>query len=191
MSRLIGDLLDVSRVSTGKLRIERRLVDLKDVLNAAAEAARPSMDARLQHFTVRIPTSPLDLYGDPVRLAQIFSNLLDNASKYSAEEADITLAATGDQGSVQITVSDTGIGMSAEVLATIFEPFVQDAAAIEFNSSGLGIGLTVVRELVAAHGGIILAHSAGVNLGSSFVITLPRKPDTSLTPSVRVLCPLP
>jgi diguanylate cyclase len=183
MSRLVGDLLDVSRVSTGKLRLERRLVDLKDVLDAAVAECRPSMDARLQHFTVRIPAGPLDLYGDPVRLTQIFSNLLDNASKYSTEGADIGLSATQAESFIVITVSDSGIGMSSEALATIFEPFMQDATAIEFNGTGLGIGLTVVRELVAAHEGTIIARSPGAALGSTFVVTLPRASETRTTPS--------
>jgi len=174
MSRLVGDLLDVSRVNTGKLRLERRLVDLRDIIDAAVAACRPSMDARLQHFTVQMSPVALDVYGDPVRLAQILSNLLDNASKYSMEGADIGLSAMQAEGCIAITVSDTGIGMSAHVLGTIFEPFVQDAAAIEFNGTGLGIGLTVVRELVAAHGGTIVARSAGAGSGSVFIVTLPR-----------------
>lgn len=178
MSRLVGDLLDVSRVSTGKLRLERRMLDLKDILDAAVEACRPSMDARLQHFTVHIPAGPLDLYADPVRLTQIFSNLLDNASKYSPEGVDIGLSAMQAESSFVITVSDRGIGMSPEALATIFEPFVQDATAIEFNGTGLGIGLTVVRELVAAHEGTITARSPGATLGSTFVVTLPRARET-------------
>jgi signal transduction histidine kinase len=178
MSRLVGDLLDVARVSTGKLRLERQMVDLKGILDAAVAECRPSMDARLQHLTVQIPASPLDLYGDPVRLAQIFSNLLDNASKYSAEGADIGLSVMQAESSIVITVSDRGIGMSSDVLATIFEPFVQDAAAIEFNGTGLGIGLTVVRELVAAHEGTIVARSPGAALGSTFVVTLPRARET-------------
>jgi signal transduction histidine kinase len=179
MSRLIGDLLDVSRVSVGKLRIERRLVDIKEVLDVAVDSCRPSMDARIQHLTVNISSGPLDVYGDPVRLTQIFNNLLDNASKYSAGGVDIGLSALGQESSIEITVADMGIGMSAAILATIFEPFMQDAAAIEFNGTGLGIGLTVVRELVAAHEGTIVAHSAGATLGSTFVVTLPRAPPTS------------
>ena len=178
MSRLVGDLLDVSRVTTGKLRLERRMVDLKHVLDAAVAACRPSMDARLQHFTVQIPAVPLELYGDPVRLTQIFSNLLDNASKYSAEGADIELSAIQDENFIVVTVSDRGIGMSSAVLETIFEPFVQDATAIEFNGTGLGIGLTVVRELVAAHEGTIVARSPGASLGSTFVVALPRARET-------------
>jgi diguanylate cyclase (GGDEF)-like protein len=182
MSRLVGDLLDVSRVSTGKLRLERRTVDLKDVLDAAVAACRPSMDARLQHFTVQSPAGPLDLYGDPVRLTQVFSNLLDNASKYSADGADIGLSVMQAESFIEITVSDRGIGMSSEVLATIFEPFVQDATAVEFNGTGLGIGLTVVRELVAAHEGTIIARSSGAAFGSTFVVTLPRAREMPTSP---------
>jgi diguanylate cyclase (GGDEF)-like protein len=174
MTRLIGDLLDVSRVSTGKLRLERRIVDIKHILEVTASTCRPSMDARLHRFTASIAAGSFEVYGDPVRLAQIFSNLLDNAAKYSPEGADIGLSALQSDDSIVITVSDTGIGMSPEVLTTIFEPFVQDATAVEFNGSGLGIGLTVVRELVSAHAGTIVAHSPGANLGSTFVVTLPR-----------------
>ena len=182
MSRLVGDLLDVSRVNTGKLRLERRMVDLKKVLDAVVAECRPSMDARLQHLTVHMPAGSLDYYGDSDRLTQIFSNLLDNASKYSNEGTDIGLSVTQTEGAIVVTVSDRGIGMSSDVLTTIFEPFVQDAAAIEFNGSGLGIGLTVVRELVAAHGGTIIAHSAGATFGSTFVVTLPRARETPAAP---------
>ena len=178
MSRLIGDLLDVSRVSTGKLRLEQQMVNLRDVLEAAVTTCRPSIDARLQRFTVSIAAGSLDMYGDPVRLTQIIGNLLDNASKYSPEGADIGLAVLQSDDSIVITVTDTGIGMPPEVLTTIFEPFVQDATAVEFHGGGLGLGLTVVRELVVAHGGSIVAHSPGGNLGSTFVITLPRTPET-------------
>jgi diguanylate cyclase len=174
MSRLIGDLLDVSRASTGKLRLEQQIVNVRDILEAAVTTCRPSIDARLQRFTVSIAAGSLDLYGDPVRLTQIVSNLLDNASKYSPEGADIGLSASQDDSSIVITVADTGIGMSPDVLTTIFEPFVQDAKAVEFNGGGLGLGLTVVRELVIAHGGSIVARSPGGNLGSAFVVTLPR-----------------
>lgn len=174
MSRLVGDLLDVSRVTTGKLRLERQTVEFAGIIDEAVAACRPGMDAHLQRFTVEVPPGPLELYGDPVRLAQILGNLLDNASKYTKDGADIALSVAAAGRSIIVTVSDTGIGISAEALSTIFEPFVQDAAAIEFNGTGLGIGLTVVRELVAAHGGTIVASSAGLGLGSKFTVTLPR-----------------
>ena len=173
MARLVGDLMDVSRVSTGKLRLECELLDLMDPINAAVSACRPGMDARLQHFTAQIGADAPLYFGDAVRLTQIFSNLLDNASKYSKQSSQIELSVVQSQSCFVITVRDTGIGMSAEMLATVFEPFVQDRAAVVFNGAGLGIGLTVVRELVTAHGGSIAAASDGPGLGSQFVVTLP------------------
>ncbi len=174
MSRLIGDLLDVSRMTTGKLRLEQRTVDLAVNIHAAVAASRPGINARLQHLAVELPSEPLHIYGDALRLTQIFSNLLDNASKYSKEGAEIQVSCEQLPDSIVIYVADGGIGMSPQVLATIFEPFVQDAAAIEFNGTGLGIGLTVVHELVLAHGGTVVARSAGLGLGSTFIVTLPR-----------------
>jgi diguanylate cyclase (GGDEF)-like protein len=178
MTRLVGDLLDVSRVTTGKLRLERRVVDLNGIIDEAVAAGRPAVDARLQHFTVQIPAGPLEFYGDPIRLTQIFSNILDNASKYTKEGGDIGISVTVSAASVVITVADSGIGMSAETLSTVFEPFMQDINAIEFSGAGLGIGLTVVRELIEAHSGTIAASSAGIGLGSQFMVTLPRTLDT-------------
>jgi diguanylate cyclase len=174
MARLIGDILDVSRMTTGKLRLEQRTVDLADSIRAAEAACRPDMDARLQHLAVQLPLESLHIYGDALRLTQIFVNLLDNASKYSKDGAEIKVSCEQLPGSIVICVADVGIGMTAQVLATIFEPFIQDTAAIEFNGTGLGIGLTVVHELVLAHGGTVVARSAGVGLGSTFVVTLPR-----------------
>jgi diguanylate cyclase (GGDEF)-like protein len=173
MARLISDLLDVSRVSTGKLRLERQTIDLMHTINDAVAASLPHMDSRLQHFTVRMTSGSLEFFGDSVRLMQIFCNLLDNASKFSNENAEIALSVAQTNGTIVISVTDTGIGMSAEALSRIFEPFVQDAKAVEFNGGGLGIGLTVVRELVLAHGGTITASSPGPDLGSTFVVTLP------------------
>jgi diguanylate cyclase (GGDEF)-like protein len=174
MSRLVADLQDVSRVSTGRLRLERRMVDLNGIVEEAVAASRPAMDARLQHFTVQIPAGPLEFYGDPLRLAQIFCNLLDNASKYTEEGGDIGLSVIASADSVVITVADSGIGMSAESLSTVFEPFMQDINTLEFSGGGVGLGLTVARELIEAHSGSIVASSAGIGLGSQFVVTLPR-----------------
>jgi signal transduction histidine kinase len=173
MVRLVGDLLDVARVSTGKLRIESRPVDMAGVIDAAVEACRPAMDTRLQHFSIQIPPRALEVNGDPVRLAQIFSNLLDNASKYTPDRGEIGLSVVVVGEAVVITVSDSGIGITAQALPNVFEPFAQDPHAIGFNGVGLGIGLTVVRELVVAHGGRVVASSAGSGRGSQFVVTLP------------------
>ena len=173
MARVVGDLLDVSRANTGKLRLERRVVDLAEIINATIDACRPTMDMRLQRFTLRLPERAIAMDADPVRLVQVFSNLLDNASKYTPEGGgiDLTIAIVGD--AVEITVSDSGIGISAEALPAVFEPFVQDGHAIGFNGAGLGIGLTVVRELVEAHGGSVVATSGGIGQGSRFVVRLP------------------
>lgn len=173
MSRMVGDLLDVSRVNTGKLRIESRTVDLIGLLDEAVDTCRPAMDARLQNFNVLLPARAIEVHGDPVRLAQVFNNLLDNASKYTPKGGDIRLVASVEGDEVQVMVSDNGIGITAAALERIFDPFVQDSHATAFDSSGLGIGLTVVRELVDAHGGTVRGMSPGPGFGSKFKVTLP------------------
>lgn len=173
MSRLVGDLLDVSRVNTGKLRLVYEVVEMAGIIDTAVETCRPAMDMRLQHFTVNLPARALEVYGDPIRLAQILCNLLGNASKYTQDGGEIALSVAVVNAAIEMTVSDNGIGITAEALPSIFEPFVQDSHAIGFNGVGLGIGLTVVRELVEAHGGSVVASSGGSGRGSQFVVTLP------------------
>lgn len=173
MSRLVDDLLDVSRVNTGKLRVLRQRVCLGPIIDSAVQACRPAMDTRLQSFTVQMPAESLEMDGDPVRLAQVLSNLLDNASKYTPDRGQVRLSVLREGQSVLIRLSDTGIGISAQALPRIFAPFVQDPHAVVFNGAGLGIGLTVVRQLIEAHGGTVVASSAGVGLGSQFTVTLP------------------
>ena len=177
MSRLVGDLLDVSRVNTGKLRIESRTVELLGLLDEVVDACRPAMDARLQRFEVSLPTCKIDVDGDPGRLAQVFTNLLDNASKYTPQGGEIRLTAAVTDAGVLVTVADNGIGITAESLSNIFEPFVQDPHATAFDGTGLGIGLTVVRELVNAHRGTVRVTSPGKGFGSQFKITLPMPGD--------------
>ena len=172
-SRLISDLLDVSGVSNGKLRLERRAVEMARLIDEVVEAFRPAIDLRLQHFRVLAHLDALPVFGDPLRLSQVLRNLLDNASKYTPQGGEIKLSAQRHGDALVITVSDTGIGISTRALRHIFEPFVQDAEAIAFDGSGLGLGLTVVRELVTAHGGQVDAHSAGPGRGSEFRVTLP------------------
>ena len=173
MAKLVDDLLDVSRTHTGKLRLERRVVEMAGVIDEAVESCRPAMDTRLQHFGIHVPLCALEVNGDPVRLTQILSNLLDNASKYTHVGGEIGLSVVVVDHAVVMTVSDSGIGITAEALPKVFDPFVQDTHAIGFNGFGLGIGLTVVRELVEAHGGHVIASSAGSGLGSQFVVTIP------------------
>ncbi|WP_283184456.1 sensor histidine kinase [Pseudomonas svalbardensis] len=173
MSRLVDDLLDVSRASTGKLRIDRRDVDIIQVLREAIDACRPLMSAQEQHFNVHLPNGILMVNGDPGRLAQILHNLLANAAKYTPTHGRIKLSVTVASDVLKITISDNGIGISAKALPFIFDPYVQDVHAVGFNGSGLGIGLTVVRELVEAHGGEVAGTSEGDGKGSEFVVTLP------------------
>ncbi|HEY1137559.1 MAG TPA: diguanylate cyclase [Xanthomonadaceae bacterium] len=183
MSRLIGDLLDLSRSSTGKLRLHFRDVDLLELINDVARASRHAMDTRLQRFHLDLPLQPITLVADPIRLSQILSNLLDNASKYTPEGGEIHLTAGMRGENVVISVADNGIGISAAGLWRVFEPFAQDTHAMAFNGQGLGIGLTVVKELVEGHGGTVDVVSAGVGLGSEFVLTLPLKHNRDQEPS--------
>jgi diguanylate cyclase (GGDEF)-like protein len=173
MSRLVEDLLDVSRVNAGKLRLEKEPVDMMRLIEDVVQACRPAMDSRLQLFDVRLAHEPLPVHGDPVRLTQILTNLLDNASKYTPERGEIHFSAMVREESVVLTVVDSGIGITSEALLTIFDPFVQEQHATLFNGAGLGIGLTVVRELVEGHGGQVSASSDGLGRGSRFVVSLP------------------
>lgn len=173
MLRLVNDLLDISRMNTGKLRLERQVVDLASIIDDAVDACRPAMDTRMQRFSVQVPARALEVDGDPVRLAQVLRNLLDNASKYTPKGGEIGLSVTVEGDAIVMTVSDSGIGIAADALSRVFEPFAQEPHAIGFSGAGLGIGLTVVRELVEAHGGTVVARSAGTGLGSQFIVTLP------------------
>lgn len=173
MARLVSDLLDLSRSHTGKLRLHLRSVPLAAVVDEAVSASRPTMDTRLQHFRLQLPSQPIVLEADPIRLVQILCNLLDNASKYTPGGGEISLSASIEEETVVIRIADNGIGISAEALDSVFELFAQDTHATGFNSQGLGIGLTVVKELVESHGGTVTVNSAGVGLGSEFVIGLP------------------
>ncbi|WP_421557971.1 sensor histidine kinase [Pseudomonas canadensis] len=173
ISQLVDDLLDVSRASTGKLRIHCREVDMLRILNAAVDTCSPVMIGRHQQFDVALPDASLLMNGDPVRLAQILHNLLGNAAKYTQVGGKISMVVTVEAEQVRISICDNGIGVTAKALPFIFDPYVQDAHAICFNSAGLGIGLTVVRELVEAHGGTVTGVSEGHGKGSEFVVMLP------------------
>ena len=173
MTRLVDDLLEGSRLSTGKLRMDCKEVNLCDVLDQAVASCRPGMESRQQHFSMHSTSEPVRMHGDPVRLAQVFSNLLDNASKYTPESGEIALDLTELDDCAVVTLRDNGIGISAEALPSIFDLFMQDVHALPHSNAGLGIGLAVVRELVEAHGGSVVAQSAGRGHGSEFVVTLP------------------
>jgi signal transduction histidine kinase len=173
MARLVDDLLDKSRLSTGKFRLDRCRVDMAAILEQAVETSRPAMERRRQQFKLELPSHALPVHGDPARLVQIFINLLHNACKFTPEGADITMSAAARGNEVKISVSDSGIGITAEALPHIFDLFAQDAHPLERSNDGLGIGLAVVRELVEAHDGTVTGSSIGSGSGSTFVVTLP------------------
>jgi signal transduction histidine kinase len=178
MSRMIDDLLDAARVTTGKLHIEHDRLDLREVLDIVMDMCNPVMAARQQAFSMRVPDRPLMLEGDLVRLTQVFTNLLNNASKYTPVHGTISLACVVNSlvegaGEVVVAVTDNGIGIPPEALPAIWEPFVQDSLAIGCSKEGLGIGLTLVRDLVLAHAGSVAASSAGEGQGSEFTVVLP------------------
>ena len=178
MTRVIDDLLDAARVATGKLHLDRARIDLREVFTNVVDVCQPMMDTRAQTFAARLPDRPLVVEGDVIRLTQVFTNLLANASKYTPVGGHIALdcrvEAPGEgAGAAVVTLTDDGIGISAEALPMIWEPFVQDPLAIGFSKEGLGVGLTLVRELVQAHGGSVGAVSAGEGQGSEFTVVLP------------------
>jgi diguanylate cyclase (GGDEF)-like protein len=173
LARLVDDLLDGSRITTGKLRLECRAVELAEILTLARETCQPAMQARKQHLDVDVPPTPVMTQADPVRLTQVFSNLLDNASKYTPAHGHISLSLVTQGNEAIVTVTDNGIGITAEALPHIFDLFMQDAGALTLHSGGLGIGLAVVRELVEAHNGSVVVRSDGRDKGSTFVVTLP------------------
>ena len=173
MVRLIDDLMDVSRITRGKIDLRKVSVDLAEVIAAAVETSRPLIDAANHTLEVALPAEALGLEADPVRLAQVFSNLLNNAAKYTDPGGRIRIAARREQDSAVVTVSDTGVGIAAESLSRVFDMFAQADARDRRSQSGLGIGLALARSLVEMHDGSIAATSEGEGKGSTFVVRLP------------------
>jgi signal transduction histidine kinase len=173
MGRLIGDLLDGSRVSAGKFRLERSNIDVGGAIRTAIETVQPAMDQRKHRFNFTSAAGPLWVHGDAMRLVQAIVNLLENAAKYTPEGGEISLSVVARGQMIEMTISDSGIGISAEALPHVFELFAQDPHAVAVSREGLGIGLAVVRDLIEAHGGSVVANSAGLGHGSEFVVLLP------------------
>jgi PAS domain S-box-containing protein len=173
MVRLVDDLLDVSRITTGKLEVHKERVDLVPLLWEAVEASRSLIDRRGHKITFTPPPDPVLLDADPIRLAQVFLNLLNNAANYSEPGGHIRLSACRDGNEVVVRVRDTGIGIPASDLPHVFEVFVQVDTAWRRAQGGLGIGLALVKEFVGLHGGRVEAHSDGPGKGSELVVRLP------------------
>ncbi|HEV7819803.1 MAG TPA: ATP-binding protein, partial [Burkholderiales bacterium] len=172
LRRLVDDLLDVSRIDTGKIELRRERILLSAVVKNALEAIRPSIESK-HELVVVLPPDDVYLDVDPARMAQVITNLLDNADKYTPAGGHISLSVMAQAHEVTIVVADTGIGIHSEMLNNIFDMFVQADSSFERPYGGLGIGLTLVKRLVEMHGGSIRAESAGPGKGSSFIVTLP------------------
>ncbi|HXG12062.1 MAG TPA: ATP-binding protein [Gemmataceae bacterium] len=178
LTRLVDDLLEVSRITRGKIRLQPELVDLAVVIHQAIEASRPLLDARGHRFSVALPSAPLPVHADVTRLAQVVTNLLNNAAKYTDEGGQIWLAVVREGDQAVIKVRDTGIGIPADLLPHVFEPFTQGHCSPDRSQAGLGLGLAVVRQLVEMHGGSVQAFSEGPGRGSEFVVRLPLLAET-------------
>jgi signal transduction histidine kinase/CheY-like chemotaxis protein len=173
MSRLLDDLIDIARITQNRLVLRSEWVQVQNVVDSAMETARPLADAKHHVLSARVAQPQQRVFADPVRLAQILSNLLNNAAKYTDPGGRVTLDVQGEGEWLRFAVTDTGIGMNAEALENVFAMFAQEQAALDRSEGGLGIGLALAKGLVELHGGSISATSAGPGAGSCFEVRLP------------------
>jgi PAS domain S-box-containing protein len=174
--RLVDDLLEVARITEGKIELRRAPLDLADVIGRAVETCRTQIEAAGHVLVLDLPPTPLPVHADAVRLSQVFANLLNNAAKYTESGGRIEVGARLDGDTIVATVSDNGVGIRGEMLPHVFDLFTQADDAGRHSQGGLGIGLTLVRSLVEMHGGTVEAHSEGMMAGSRFVVRLERMP---------------
>ncbi|CAK0776561.1 Histidine kinase [Gammaproteobacteria bacterium] len=173
LARLVDDLLDISRIVRGKITLRKERVELAHLVQQAQEAVRPIIEARKHRLTVRLPAYPVTFEGDAVRLSQVLQNLLDNAAKYTREGGDIELTATTNRRELVISVQDNGVGIPPDLLPRVFDLFQQGERSLDRSQGGLGIGLTLVQQMVKLHGGQVAACSPGLGQGSTFTVHLP------------------
>ena len=190
LTRLVDDLLDVSRITRGKVSLKREPVDVKATISHVIESLRPRIDARHQVIEIQLPAGPLEIEADAARVAQVLSNLVDNAVKYTPDGGRIVISATIVDEFASIAVADSGIGMAPDLVPRVFELFVQGERGLDRREGGLGVGLTIAKRLAELQGGTMSAGSAGEGLGSRFVVQLPlvrraAEPKTSPTPENR------
>jgi signal transduction histidine kinase len=183
LSRLVEDLLDISRISNGKISLRKQRIELATIVRSAIEASQPNLDAAGHAFTLRLPDKPVWLDADYTRMAQVIANLLNNAAKYTPAGGAISLGASDAGDHVQIEVTDNGVGIPVEMQSKIFQIFAQVDDHREYAAGGLGIGLALVRQLVGLHGGSISVRSGGQDEGSTFSISMPLAKDHAGQPS--------
>jgi signal transduction histidine kinase/CheY-like chemotaxis protein len=174
LTRLIDDLLDVSRITRGELELVREVVELAEIIARAIEMASPLLEKRLQRLAIDVPREGLLVDADPMRLGQVIQNLLNNAAKYSERGGDISIKARSTPEAIIVEVTDSGMGIAPELLPRLFDVFVQGQRTIDRAEGGLGLGLAIARSLCELHGGTISASSAGPGRGSTFTVRLPR-----------------
>jgi len=191
LTHLVDDLLDVSRIARGKITLKKERLDLVEVIKSVLETARDLILAKQQHLEVHLPEQPILLEADTVRLSQVLLNLLDNASKYSLEGGRIEVDVQPLGAEVEIQVRDNGTGIPAELLPSIFDLFQQGTRNLDRSQGGLGIGLTLVKQLVEMHGGRVTASSPGAGQGSTFSIRLPTIADATTFPASEAPTPSP
>jgi two-component system CheB/CheR fusion protein len=177
--RLVDDLVDVSRISRGKIGLRRERIDLASAMGEAAAIARPRIEEAGHRFTVWLPKSPVMVDGDPTRLAQVVANLLDNAAKYTDRGGEVRLSVVERDGEATVSVEDTGVGIAETMLPRIFDMFTQVDRPLDRSQGGLGIGLTLVKRLVEMHGGVVEASSEGAGRGSRFAVRIPIATDAA------------
>ena len=173
VTRLVDDLLDVSRIARGKVELHRRAIELSEIVARAIEVASPLVEQRQHHLELDLPPRGLTVHADPVRLAQVVANLLTNAAKYTDPKGTIAVTGTREGEQVVLKVRDTGIGITPSMLPRVFDLFAQEWQASDRSHGGLGLGLSIVRSLINLHGGTVEAHSLGLGHGSEFVVRLP------------------
>jgi signal transduction histidine kinase len=171
--RLVDDLMEVSRVTRGKIALRKTLVQLADVVRSAIEESQPLLDSAGHHLSVSVPDDTLTLDADPVRLTQVFANLINNAGRYTENGGQIWLNVYQDKNNAVVSVRDNGIGIGPDMLPRVFEMFAQETRSSGRSQGGLGIGLTLVDNLVRMHGGSVEAKSQGLGKGSEFIVRLP------------------
>jgi PAS domain S-box-containing protein len=176
LTRLVDELLDVSRISQGKIQLVKEPIEIATIVMHAVEAAHPLVELRKHVLTVRLPPEPLWLEADPIRLEQVVVNLLNNAAKYTEPGGRIDVEASREGTQIILRVKDTGVGIAPDMLPHVFEMFTQADHSLDRTQGGLGIGLTLVRSLVGLHGGEITGHSDGLGKGSEFIVCLPSLP---------------
>ena len=189
MSLLLDDLLDISRITRGMLELRTEMADLAEVVEAAIETSRPVIDAKLHSLQLDLPAEPTQFAADPLRLAQVVSNLLTNAAKYTDPRGTIQVRASADDHNVEISVTDSGVGLTQDALSAVFTMFSQVRSTQDRSEGGLGIGLALSKGVVELHGGTIEAHSAGPGKGSEFIVRLPRRTVAGSLPATTTTAP--